>query len=134
MRKRIIVAVAIFSIFIFCQQQEQAFDLQKIDTRQQLDDVLKEIDEQIEILKMDTLQIEDSGLKEQLMNSERELAEMRDVVLEQLAAINDVGPKSWDQFSAAIDSLEGEVTKSIEQAREHLNTMTQRTPPVPPVY
>lgn len=135
MKNRIMVfTFVVLVVFLGCQQQQQSFELEKIDARQKLDNMLQEIDDQIKALKLDTLKLNEDELKSKLYESEKELADMRSTVLDQLNDIESVGQKNWDEFKASVDSSEVEITQALERAREYISTLMQRPPTVPPAY
>jgi len=129
----IIIAISILAVIWSCEKQNEVFDLQKIDAHQRLNDVLQEIDEQIESIKLDTLQLGEVDLEEELAQSEEELAAMRDSVLNQIRRIDEMTEEKWEKFEASLDSTEKHVVNALEKARERISTMTPDVPPVPPL-
>mgnify|MGYP006294137279 FL=1 len=93
--KKLFYATFILSLFFMltCQQQQDIYDLEKIDTRQQLDEMLAKIDNHIEDIKLDTLQLEESELEQELVQAEKELQAMRDTVLNKINRLDEIQKK-----------------------------------------
>lgn len=136
MMKKIFSVVLIVSFFALfsCEKQDKVFDLQKIDAHQRLDGLLEEINEQIESIKIDTLQLAEGDLEQKLAQSEQDLTEMRDKVLKQIIKVDSVAKENWQHFEAAMDSTETKVQSKIQEVQEYISTMVQETPPAPPLY
>lgn len=134
--KKLFYATFILSLFFMltCQQQQDIYDLEKIDTRQQLDEMLAKIDNHIEDIKLDTLQLEESELEQELVQAEKELQAMRDTVLNKINRLDEIQKKDWEKFSTEIDSTIQQVNDALEMARSSVSTITQEPPTVPPSY
>mgnify|MGYP006292975993 CR=1 FL=1 len=134
--KKLFYATFILSLFFMltCQQQQDIYDLEKIDTRQQLDEMLAKIDNHIEDRKLDTLQLEESELEQELVQAEKELQAMRDTVLNKINRLDEIQKKDWEKFSTEIDSTIQQVNDALEMARSSVSTITQEPPTVPPSY
>ena len=135
MNRTVYVIMILFIVAtLSCQKKETVFDLEKINARQKLDDVLKDIDDQIEDIKLDTLKLSDGELKENLTAREEELKALRDSVLTSIDQIGSVSEKEWDSFEAAMDSTVKRVEEAIELAQQHLFIWRQKQPSIPPTF
>jgi hypothetical protein len=128
------VLIVSFLALLSCEKQDKVFDLQKIDAHQRLNNVLQDIDQQIESIKIDTLQLAEGDLEEKLAQSEQELTEMRDMVLKHISMVDSIAKDNWQDFEASMDSTEIDVEKKIQEVQDYISTMVQKTPPVPPLY
>jgi hypothetical protein len=117
-----------------CQQQQDVFDLEKIETRQQLDEMLQKIDNHIKDIKLDTLQLEESELEQELVEAEQELNAMRDTVMNKLDRLDTIQKKEWEKFSTEIDSTVQHVNETLEMARSSVSPISQEPQTVPPSY
>ncbi len=134
--KKIMIVTSIFLVAVLnsCQKTAENFEVQKIEAHERLDKLLQEIDDNIESIKIDTMQTGDATMKENLEQSEQKLTAMRENVLQKINKIDSVTKKEWDTFETSLDSAEVRLANELERMRDLISTLTQKPPTIPPGY